>query len=269
MRLLMSTLIDLSLTAPSAAAESAWQQVMPDVSIRLISEGSLSASRTSMMALEIDMPEGTKTYWRVPGEAGLPLELDLSGSTGVVGHSMHWPFPSRQTQDGYLDYVYFGHTVLPFEIVVDDVSGRLVVTADLGICSDICIPARVHLALPLVDSAPDRANGLRIRQALAEVPIPWPDEAPPVGRVSLMPGAEAITVEVVPSQVDAASLIVAAESSDPLFGVPQKSPQPGLVLLPIVGKSDNSALDGLEVDLTFMTDSGAYLVRRTIAAADH
>jgi DsbC/DsbD-like thiol-disulfide interchange protein len=269
MRCVVSALIVLLFTAPLAAAETAWQQVTPDVAIRLISDGTLSASGTSLMALEIDMPEGTKTYWRVPGETGLPLELDFSGSTGMAGHRMHWPFPSRETANGYLDYVYFGHTVLPFEVAVDDASGGLVVAADMGICSDICIPARVELSLPLVDSAPDRANGVRIRQALAEVPIPWAESPEPIGEVNQVSGEDAIAVEIGSTEVDVESLIVAVDSSDTLFGVPQKSPQPGLVLLPIVGKSDNSALDGLEVELTFMTESGAYLVRRTIGAARH
>ena len=266
MHYVVSILTVLLFSPPVIAAETAWQQVSPDVSIRLISDGTLSASGTSLMALEIDMPESTKTYWRVPGDTGLPLQLDLSGSTGIGSHRMHWPFPSRETANGYLDYVYFGHTVLPFEVAVDDASGGLVVVADMGICSDICIPARVDLSLPLVDSAPDRANGLRIRQALAEVPIAWTEGSEPIGQVSLVSGEEAIAVEIGSTQVDVESLIVAAAYGGPLFGVPQKSPQPGLVLLPIAGKSDNSALDGLEVELTFMTESGAYLVRRTIGA---
>ncbi|NGP17447.1 hypothetical protein [Devosia aurantiaca] len=40
------------------------------------------------------------------------------------------------------------------------------------------------------------------------------------------------------------------------------------MLLPILGKTDNSALDGMDVELTFMTDRGAYMVSRSIEAGD-
>jgi hypothetical protein len=48
--------------------------------------------------------------------------------------------------------------------------------------------------------------------------------------------------------------------------VPQKSRQDGLVLLPILAKTENSDLKGQDVQLTFMTGMGAYELGRTIDA---
>ena len=254
----------LGFVVPVAAAETPWQHVAPDVSIRLISSGVVSASGTTMMALEIDMPQATKTYWRVPGETGLPLDIDLSASTGVGAYHTHWPYPVREHKGGYLDFVYYGRTVLPFEVDVVDASGSIRLAATLGVCSDVCIPAQASFSLPLVDVAPDRPSSLRIKQALAQVPIDWDDGAEPVGGATVQPELGALAVEVDTEAIDVESLIAATEDGQPIFGVPQKSPQPGLVLLPILGKSDNSALDGQAVELTFLTEKGAYVVDRTI-----
>lgn len=254
----------LAATAPVLAGETPWQEVAPGVSIRLISAGTVTPQGKANFAIEIDMPDTTKTYWRIPGETGLPISLDLSAARGVTAHHIHWPYPQREVKSGKLDYVYYGHTVLPLEATVTDASAILDIEAILGICSDICIPAQVRLSLPAADAKADAANGLRIRQAMAEVPIAWDAGQDPVGAVEAVPGAVSIAVDE--AVLDPSSIIVAAAQTDVLFGAPQKSPQSNLVVLPILGKSDNSALEGLEVEVTFMTDRGAYVVNRAVEA---
>ncbi len=261
-------LLPFCVCIPTVAAETPWQNVAPDVSIRLISSGQVTAAGTALVALEIDMPETTKTYWRIPGESGLPVDLDFSASSGVEGYTMLWPYPLRETKAGMLDYVYYGHTILPIELDLSGPHGVIDVVATLGICSEICVPAQLRLNLPLAGDTPDAANNLRIRQALAEVPIDWTEAEDPVGAVSLLPGTAAIAISDVHDMVDPASLIAATTDGEPLFGAPQKSPHSDLVVLPILGKSDNSALDGMNVEVTFMTDMGAYVVSKTIEAGD-
>ncbi|OAM73930.1 hypothetical protein A3840_16870 [Devosia elaeis] len=255
------------LCLPVLAGETPWQNVAPDVSIRLISAGPVTDGK-ALVALEIDMPESTKTYWRVPGETGLPLDLDFSASTGIAHYTPLWPYPLREEKGGLTDYVYYGHTVLPIELTMSGPQGVVDLTATLGICSEICVPAQLQLSLPLADAEPDAANGLRIRQALAEVPIAWTDKAAPVGGVEMLPEGPAIAIRLENDGIDPQSLIAATATGEPLFGAPQKSPHGDLVVLPILGKSDNIALDGVDVDVTFMTDMGAYVVSRTIGAGD-
>jgi DsbC/DsbD-like thiol-disulfide interchange protein len=270
MRILSALVLSLVLSPlPLAAGETAWQELAPGVSVRLISEGVVDAAGNSMMAMEINMPADTKTYWRIPGETGLPMEIDFSQSVGVAGAVQHWPHPMREDQKGYLDYVYYGHTVLPIELQVSDAGGVVDLEATLGICSDICVPAQARLSLPVADAERDDANALRIRQALASVPIAWDAGDEPIGRVEVLPDASAVLVEIVGAEIDPASLIVAGGPGAPLFGAPQKSPQGDLVQLPIIGKTDNSGLDGMEVDLSFMTPMGAYEISRTLEAGDN
>ncbi len=268
MRLLALLPILILLPLPSVSAgETPWQEVAPGVSVRLISSGTVASNGKSLLAIEISMPDTTKTYWRVPGQAGLPTEIDLSGSQGILAYRQLWPYPQRHDQDGILDYVYFGNTVLPIELSVDDPDGKIELRATMGVCSEICVPAQADFSMPLSDTAPDRPNGLRIRQALAEVPVVWTAEPSPLGDVGWTPSRDALVVEVDPDAVDFESLIASTESGLPLFGAPQKSPQADLVLLPILGRSDIAALDDLDVQLTFMTDMGAFEVDRIVGQA--
>lgn len=265
MRISIALLISACLAClPAQAGETAWQEIAPGVAVRLISAGAPDASGKALFALEIDMPEDTKTYWRVPGETGLPLELDFAGSRGVTLAGQHWPLPLREKVAGYLDYVYYGHTVLPLELAIAGEDALVDIEATLGVCSDICVPAQARLTLPLAEMVPDSANALRIDQALADVPIAWDGTAQPIGTATLLLDAGAIAVEIDPSLVDPSSLIAATDLDGPLFGAPQKSPQDNLVLLPILGKTDNSALEGMEVEFSFMSPMGAYQVSRTL-----
>lgn len=255
----------LALFAASAhAGETAWQEVAPGVKLRLISTGQIKPDGTTLVGLELDMPASSKTYWRIPGETGLPTELDFAGSTGVRAHRIFWPYPTRHETGDYLDYVYFGPTVLPVQLSVEPGSPRVELDAILGVCSDICVPAQAHFTLDLADAAPDRPNGLRIRQALAEVPMEWQSGPEAIGTVELLRDAAMLAVEVKDAELDPASLIAATDTGEPLFGTPQKSPEPNLVLIPILGKADELDLENRAVQLTFLTEMGAFEVKRTV-----
>lgn len=266
MRVQTLALLTILLAAPAHAGETAWQEVAPGVKLRLISTGQIKANGTTLLGLEIDMPETTKTYWRVPGDTGLPTELDFSGSTGVVAHQILWPYPTRHEGADYLDYAYFGPTVLPIELTVDPGTPRVELTAVLGVCSDICVPAQASFSLPLDETAPDRPNGLRIRQALALWPMPWEGDPQPIGNIHYDAATGMLAVRLSDPGVDPASLIAATATGAPLFGTPQKSPEPNLVFIPVLDKGNQIDLDGQNIQLTFMTGMGAFEVSRPVLA---
>jgi DsbC/DsbD-like thiol-disulfide interchange protein len=205
---------------------------------------------TALFGLEIEMPDNTKTYWRVPGETGLPTELDLTGSRGVKSAEIVWPHPEVDTSSGYVDFAYFGNTLLPITVATDDPHGTLSISAMLGICSEICLPAQASFTLALTDAEPDRPN----------------EGEEPIGDVQYRPEDKALAVWVDDKTVDVSTLIVATQTGTPLFGVPQKSPQEGLVLLPILTKTENSDLEGKHVQVSFMTGMGAFALSRTIGS---
>jgi hypothetical protein len=109
-------------------------------------------------ALAITLAPGWHTYWRVPGEAGIPPVLAWGGSTNLDGVGITWPVPALFDQNGMTSIGYEGTLILPLDIRVSDASApvRLEGQIEIGVCKDICMPfsADVHADLP-VDGDPD------------------------------------------------------------------------------------------------------------------
>jgi DsbC/DsbD-like thiol-disulfide interchange protein len=257
----------LLLAAPVIGAETPWIEIAPAVEMRLISDGSVDSAGKTWAGLELKMPQTTNTYWRVPGQAGFPAQFDFEKSQGVSGVTVHWPYPERKRIGALLDYVYHGDTVIPFEVDLADASGVLTLDFVLGICEEICIPAQASLELNLNTHQADRANAPRIKQALAEVPIAWDQNTPAVGAMTLSDDGKSVLIAGLAPEIDPDSVILDMGLSGPVFGEPQKSLEEPLVVLPILSKTDNSALEGQLVEVTFMTDQGAYAVRGMIEPA--
>lgn len=258
-------LLSLLLATPAAAAATAWQELEPGTRVRLIASGVLRPDGTTLAGLELDMPETTKTYWRVPGESGIPAEFELAGSDGVSSHRVLWPYPQIDVVAGFTDFVYYGPTVLPLELAVSSDDPLLRVAVTLGVCSDICMPVVAEFELPLDFAAPDLGQDLRIAQAVALTPIVWTESHQPFGDVHFDEVAGALVVPLDDPQIDPLSLIADAGPVDPLFGAPQKSPDGKLVRLPLLGDEGEGSLVGRTVRLTFMTPMGPYEVARRVA----
>lgn len=249
--------------SPALAGASPWQEVAPGVTLRLISSDVLDGG-VATAGLEIDMPEGTNTYWRIPGETGIPTQFDFGGSTGIEEPEVLWPYPEIDTSRGYLDYAYYGPVVLPFEMAAEQAGAVLNVSVTLGICSEICVPASASLSLPLNFAAPDAAQSIRLEQAIVQVPILWDQPGQPFGSIEAGLDGSLHLLSPHPS-VDPSSVI--ADVGDPaiLFKTPQKSPDNGLWTLKPLGNAAREELDGRPVQLTFLTADGPYAVTRMVA----
>lgn len=263
--LLLSALVVLSFVAVSQAGETAWQEVAPGVSMRLVSTGDVAADGRTLIGLEIDMPGTTKTYWRIPGETGIPTELDISGSQGVRAHRVLWPYPTVETRDGYVDYVYYGPLVLPVELTVVGSAAQLELDALLGICSDICVPVTASFSLSLAGER-DPGNALRLRQALALTPAEWIDAGSPLGEIRYDEEAKALSVELKGEELNPASLIGAFADGTPLLGAAEPDPSGARVVLPVLDKVDARTLAGRPLELVFRTDLGAFSIESAVAA---
>jgi DsbC/DsbD-like thiol-disulfide interchange protein len=266
----MRTLLTLALAGlavlPASAAETPWQELTPGVKLRLISADVLKADGTTEVGLELDMPTSFKTYWRVPGESGIPTSIDLSGSTGVEGADAVWPYPTIDTSAGLVDFVYRGSTVLPIKLRLAADQAALRATVTMGICSDICVPAQAVFTLPLDFARPDRGQGLRLAQAAALAPIAWPGPTEPFGPVTYDATTQSIAVDVLDPAIDPSSIIADAGTDGPLFGAPQKSPETNLVLLPLLGPSGGTDPQGATIELTFTTADGPFSVAKRVVA---
>jgi DsbC/DsbD-like thiol-disulfide interchange protein len=150
--------------------ESPWVQGLHS-RVRLISGG--QDGDRQLAGIEIALDQGFKTYWRTPGESGLPPRFDWSGSENVSSAEILWPAPTRHEDAGGIAYVYARQVVLPVRVTPADPGKpvRLALSVDYGVCKDICIPAHADLTATLSADGPHRAA---LDKALAQVPRPQP-----------------------------------------------------------------------------------------------
>ena len=125
--------------------------------------------------VEIALEPGWHTYWRAPGETGIPPQLDFSGSQNVASVEVHYPVPQRYDDGTSQSLVYFDHLVLPLTVTPRDPGQpvRLRLEALYGVCEDVCIPARAEAAVTLAPGAPDDPLArIAIGEAWRRVPGP-------------------------------------------------------------------------------------------------
>lgn len=142
---------------------------------RLISTSDAAgSSQDQLIAIELKLKPGWKTYWRTPGDAGLPPETDWSGSANLKKATLLYPKPERFELFGLQTFGYDKRVVFPVMVQVASPGAALDLRLNLSVlvCSDVCVPQALTLALHL-DEGPaspgDEAH--TIQRALADVPV--------------------------------------------------------------------------------------------------
>jgi DsbC/DsbD-like thiol-disulfide interchange protein len=125
-----------------------------------------------LAGFEIALSPGAITYWRDPGDAGLPPTLDFSGSDNVASVEPEFPAPKRiKEADGGEAFGYDGGVVIPLRVKPRDPAkpATLKLNADFAVCEKVCLPAKAHLELTLPSAAGSPHAGA-IDAAMAAVP---------------------------------------------------------------------------------------------------
>lgn len=122
-------------------------------------------------AIDFNLNEGWKTYWRTPGPAGIPPFFDWGGSTNIANVEILWPTPHVFETYGLTSIGYKGHITLPVRITPSDPSAPVNVELkmEFGVCSDICVPADARFNVTL-GNLPD-AGVPAIQAALKDSPL--------------------------------------------------------------------------------------------------
>ncbi|MEN8919125.1 MAG: protein-disulfide reductase DsbD domain-containing protein [Octadecabacter sp.] len=107
-----------------------------------ILEGWRTESGTHMAGLQVRLAPGWKTYWRAPGDGGIPPRFGWQGSNNFDGVSMHWPVPEVFHQSGMRSIGYSDVVVIPLELNVTNQGAPVQMRGQLqiGICDEICVP---------------------------------------------------------------------------------------------------------------------------------
>ena len=150
------------------------------------------------LGLEFRLAPGWKTYWRSPGDAGLPPEIDWSGSENLAAASIRWPVPERETLLGFETFVYHDRVVLPVVARAVDPTRPVRLRARVAylVCEVLCVPAEATLALDL-DAPPGTPapEGPLIASFAARVPS-RDSGAFSVERALLVEGRDGLALEV-------------------------------------------------------------------------
>lgn len=127
---------------------------------------------THMAGLRIKLAEGWKTYWRAPGDAGIPPQFDWTGSENLASVQLHWPTPTVFYLNGMQTLAYKDEVVIPIELATaqgSDGAIKLNGRMDFGVCEEICVPISVQITAELANGGrPD----VTIRRALGDQPTP-------------------------------------------------------------------------------------------------
>jgi DsbC/DsbD-like thiol-disulfide interchange protein len=130
----------------------------------------LGAAAFMRAGVEIRLKVGWHTYWRYPGDAGVPPKFDFSGSQNVKQVHVLWPAPQRLPEGGGTSIGYARDLILPLHVVPQDSAKRVLLRLklDYAVCEKLCVPAeaKAELLLGSASSAQDAA----LAAAEAQVP---------------------------------------------------------------------------------------------------
>lgn len=156
---------------PVAVAQTGIQRV-DTVEAELVADRvSVRPGGTVDLGLRLKHDPHWHTYWRNPGDSGLPTQVAVSGPEGLKTDAIRWPAPQRLWVGPLANYGYEGEILLPFAVTMPDTLAgptvRVEAHAQWLVCKDVCIPGEARLAIELpVTAAGAPAAGRSAQAAL-------------------------------------------------------------------------------------------------------
>jgi DsbC/DsbD-like thiol-disulfide interchange protein len=228
----------------------------------------LAGSRSGAVLLggiAIQLQPGWKTYWRTPGDSGVPPRFDFSKSDNVEAVTVLWPAPQKFDDGaGGTSLGYKHQIVLPLRIVAKNADKPVTLRADINyaVCEKLCIPvdAKAELAFASVASTEDG----NLSEALNTVPKPANvgDPNPLTIRDVKRDGKSSVLVDVTAPDGKDVSLFVEGPTPDWALPVPKLvvSSPPGVkrFAFELDGLPPGTNPDGAALKLTLVGGDKAY-----------
>jgi thiol:disulfide interchange protein len=181
-------IVPISLSGPAAAQSSpsaAPSAVVATENVRaeLLSEVvQVKAGEPFWVALRQTIRPKWHTYWKNPGDSGLPTEIEWKLPGGTKAEPIVWPMPKLENLSGIINYGYSDDVLLLVRITPPaDAVGPFTIAAGANwlVCEDVCIPEEGKFALtlpvgPTAMPAPAETRAL-FDKTRREVPgaLPW------------------------------------------------------------------------------------------------
>jgi DsbC/DsbD-like thiol-disulfide interchange protein len=198
--------------------------------IRLIAGSARPGDPAPLRAgIEIRLQPGWHTYWRYPGDAGVPPRFDFSGSQNVKTVDVRWPAPDR-IPEATLTVVGYttGPVILPLAVVPENrgkpVTLRL--KLDYAVCEKLCVPVEGKAELVLAGGSSSENAALVAAEARVPKRVSLGEGSPLAVKSVRREGAPArIVVDV--AAPAGANVALFAEGPAPDWALPVPSPIEG------------------------------------------
>jgi DsbC/DsbD-like thiol-disulfide interchange protein len=197
---------------------SPWQQDGHSA-VRLLA-GSRSGA-VLMGGIAFQLQKGWKTYWRAPGDSGVPPRFDFSKSENIEAVTVLWPAPTKFDDGaGGHSVGYQNQTILPLRIVAKNADKPVTLRADINyaVCEKLCIPVEASAELTFTSVASTEDNALFAALETVPKPANVGDPTPLTIRDVKRDGKSVVLVDVATSDAREISLFV--EGPTPDWGLP-------------------------------------------------
>ena len=141
----------------------------------LYSTEKLIENKSLQVGLEFKLEPEWKIYWKNPGDAGLPPEINFSQSQNIYSYKVQWPLPTRikETED-LISNVYLNKVVLPIKLIFKNLDEPIFLNGNLKfqVCKTICIPMETNFSVKISkeDNLKDNIFDA-LQDALSNVPV--------------------------------------------------------------------------------------------------
>jgi DsbC/DsbD-like thiol-disulfide interchange protein len=214
------------LTEASAQDASPW--LNDDHSAVRLLAGSRSGA-VLLGGIAFQLQPGWKTYWRTPGDSGVPPRFDFSKSDNIEAVTILWPAPTRFPDGAGGDSLgYQKHIVLPLRIVIKNSDKPVTLRAAINyaVCEKLCIPVEANAELAFTSVASTQDNALSAALDTVPKPAQVGDPNPLTIRDVKRDGKLGVLVDVVTPDAREVNLFVEGPTPDWSLPVP-KLREPG------------------------------------------
>jgi thiol:disulfide interchange protein DsbD len=141
----------------------------------------VEAGKPLWLGLHIRHQPHWHTYWKNPGDSGLPTTLSWELPAGVTAGAIQWPVPQRLPVGPLVNYGYEGDLLLAVPLTVGpEFKGETLAVklrGDWLVCKEVCIPESGEFALQLPAAAASAGNAALFERARAALPQALPAQA--------------------------------------------------------------------------------------------
>src|SRR5882724_5256721 len=220
---LAAAVIMLSVGPQARAQDSSPWQKDGHSAVRLLA-GSRSGA-VLLGGIAFQLQPGWHTYWRTPGDSGVPPRIDFSKSENIEAVTILWPAPTKFADGaGGTSLGYQKQVVLPLRIVAKNADKPVTLRADINyaVCEKLCIPVEASAELPFNSVASTEDSALFAALDTVPKPANVGDPNPLTIRDVKREGKSSVLIDVVAPDARDVNLFV--EGPTPDWGLPVPKP---------------------------------------------